>query len=152
MVLVGDVDTKTFDVFKQSLGDLKRSSLFYLAYTDPGMRHWSNHFITCQMYLIYHGLFCYHKFFLTRLTWYQVAANNIPEPFRKCCFESYKNGPCEWNHYRRIWLSRYDGIWTSHKLGPFQGKLLSQFYYLTITGIILCHIYFAMTFMFKSIF
>ena len=48
MVLVGDVDTKTFDAFKQSLGDLKRSSLFYLAYTDPGRRHCSNHFITCQ--------------------------------------------------------------------------------------------------------
>ena len=41
MVLVGDVDTKTFDVFKQSLGDLKKSSLFYLAYTDPGKKHCS---------------------------------------------------------------------------------------------------------------
>ena len=49
MVLVGDVDTKTFDVFKQSLGDLKRSSLFYLTYTDPGKGHCSNHFITFQI-------------------------------------------------------------------------------------------------------
>ena len=48
-MLVGDVDTKTFDAFKQSLGDLKRSSLFYLAYTDPGRRHCSNHFITCLL-------------------------------------------------------------------------------------------------------
>ena len=45
MVLVGDVDTKTFEVFKQSLGDLKKSSLFYLAYTDPGKRHCSKEYI-----------------------------------------------------------------------------------------------------------
>ena len=139
MVLVGDVDTKTFGVFKQSLGDLKRSSLFYLAYTDPGKRHCLNHFITCQITKISHVLFWYHKLLLTRLTWYQVAANNITKPFRKCCFESYKNGSCEWNHYWRIWLSRFDGIWPSHKLGTIQGKLLPHFYYLTIT--VMCETY-----------
>ena len=104
MVLVGDVDTKTFDLFKQSLGDLKRSSLFYVAYTDPGKRHCSNHFTSCQMHLkflmVYFDIINYFWQDSHGIKWQQIISLNH--------FENVVSNPIKIDPVNGIIIEEYD--------------------------------------------
>ena len=108
MVLVGDVDTKTFDVFKQSLGDLKRSSLFYLAYTDPGMRHWSNYFITCQMYYIVLPKFIMVYFAIINSFWQDSHGIKWQQIISLNHFENVVSNPIKMDPANGIIIEEYD--------------------------------------------